>query len=67
MSIKAFHVLFIVISTLFALGLGGWSVREYRRVDGLQNMVMAILAFAAAVALVVYGRWFLRKLKGLDS
>lgn len=67
MSLKAFHVFFIVISTLFALGLGGWSVREYRSVDGFENLTLAILAFCGAAALVIYGRWFLRKLKGVES
>ena len=67
MSLKSFHVFFILISTLFALGLGGWSVREYRRVDGTENFVLAVVAFVTAAALVVYGRWFLRKLKGLEG
>ena len=67
MSLKSFHIFFIVMSTIFALGLGSWAVREYRRIDGTQNLVMAVLAFVGAAVLVVYGRWFLYKLKGLES
>ena len=65
MSLKAFHFVFIFFSTLLALVLGGWCIW----VDLVEGNSMylggAIASFAAAVALVVYGVWFYRKMKRL--
>jgi flagellar biogenesis protein FliO len=66
MSLKAFHVFFVVISTLLALGFGVWSVSEYSRTGQGGTLAMGVASFLAAVALVVYGFWFLRKLKNVS-
>ena len=66
MSLKAFHVLFIVAATLLAGGLGVWCLREHAAAgDGAGILVGAVVSFAAAGGLVVYGAWFLRKMRGL--
>ncbi len=57
MSLKAFHILFIVISSLMAFGLGAWSLQ------GPGDPVIAAVGFGAGIALVSYGVWFWRKLK----
>ena len=66
MSLKAFHVFFVVVSTLLALGFGVWSVNEYARAGRGGTLAMGVASFVAAVALVVYGFWFLRKLKNVS-
>jgi flagellar biogenesis protein FliO len=66
MSLKAFHVFFVLVSVLCALGFGAWSVAEYARTGKGSSLGFAIGGFAAAVALVVYGLWFLRKLKNVS-
>lgn len=63
MSLKAFHIVFIVASTLLALGFGLWSWREYQHGAGTAFLASAVIAWAAAVGLLLYGRWFLAKLK----
>jgi flagellar biogenesis protein FliO len=65
-SLKAFHVFFVVVSTLLALGFGVWSVNEYSRAGQSGTLAMGVASFIAAVALVVYGFWFLRKLKNVS-
>lgn len=66
MSLKTFHIVFVVVSTILALGFGVWAFREYR-VSGDGTTVWAgVGSLLAAVALVVYGFWFLRKLKGVS-
>ncbi len=57
MSLKEFHILFIVISSLMAFGLGAWGLQ----VPG--HPVAAAVGFGAGLALVGYGVWFWRKLK----
>jgi hypothetical protein len=65
MSLKAFHIVFIVFSTLLALALGGWCI-WINLVEGAPVFLAgAIASFIAAAALIVYGVWFYRKMKRL--
>jgi len=65
MSLKGFHIVFIVFSTLLALGLGSWCL-WVDLVEGTPIFLAgAIASFVSAVALVVYGVWFYRKMKRL--
>lgn len=65
MSLKAFHIVFIVFSTLLALGLGAWC-SWVNLVEGNSMYVAgAIASFLSALALMVYGIWFYRKMKRL--
>ena len=67
MSLKAFHVFFIVVSTLCALMLGAWGLVEHSRSCRSGVLFLGIGGFAAAAVLVVYGLWFLRKLRGVST
>jgi hypothetical protein len=65
MSLKAFHIVFIIFSTLLALCLGGWCI-WVDLVEGTSvYLAGAVASFLAAVALIVYGVWFYRKMKRL--
>jgi hypothetical protein len=65
MSLKAFHIVFIVFSTLLAMALGVWCI-WIDLIEGAPIFIAgAIASFAAAVALIVYGVWFYRKMKRL--
>ncbi len=66
MSLKAFHVFFVIVSVLCALGFGAWAVADYLRTGKGGVLALGVLGFAAAVALVWYGFWFLRKLKNVS-
>ena len=63
MSLKAFHIFFVVVSTVFAVAFGAWAVSNYRTTGDLGSLVWGIASLLGAVVLVGYGRWFLRKLK----
>ena len=65
MSLKGFHIVFIVFSTLLALGVGGWCIWVDLVEDAPVYLAGAIASFASAVALIVYGVWFYRKMKRL--
>jgi len=65
MSLKGFHIVFIIFSMLLALGIGAWCV-WVDLVEGAPiYLAGAICSFVVAVALVVYGVWFYRKMKRL--
>ena len=63
MSLKAFHLLFVAISAIFGIGFSLWLVRDYQRSEATESLFWGVGSFAATVVLVVYARWFLRKLK----
>ena len=63
MSLKAVHVFFITIATLTAVGFGLWLVRSYLVAGSGLHLALGIVAFLGAVALPVYGSWFLKKMK----
>ena len=65
MSLKGFHIVFIVFSTLLALGLGLWCVWVNLVEDAPIYLAGAIASFVTAVALIIYGVWFYRKMKRL--
>jgi hypothetical protein len=59
MSLRIFHLLFIVLSSLLALGTGFWALGH----EGAPLMALGILSLAAGVVLIGYGWWFLGKLR----
>ena len=65
MSLKGFHIVFIIFSTLLALGIGAWCI-WVNLVEGEPvYLAGAIFSFVTAVTLIVYGVWFYRKMKRL--
>ncbi len=66
MSLKAFHIVFVTLSTILAAGFGAWAVRDYKSHGEVASHVIGIASLIGAVALVWYGRWFLQKLRGVS-
>ena len=67
MSLSAFHFVFIVFSTLLALGLGVWCVWG-NLLDGYSMYLGGALgSFSSGVGSVVLGVWFFRMLMALGS
>ena len=66
MSLKALHVVFITVSTLLAAGFGFWAFGLYQAGSGGGYLITAVASVLVAVGLVIYGRWFLNKLKDVS-
>lgn len=67
MSLKAFHIFFVTISTTLAFGFGVWSLKNYFGGDrAALDLVMGTASMLVGVLLVFYGRYFLRKLKDVS-
>ncbi|HEY3242155.1 MAG TPA: hypothetical protein VGM03_02295 [Phycisphaerae bacterium] len=67
MSLKAFHVVFILASLLLTVAFGVWCIREYRDGSGGNPLLFAAgMSFGLTVVLLVYGVWFLRKLRNVS-
>lgn len=67
MSLKAFHLIFVIVSTLLSLGVGFWAIRDFRLGGaGVSSLIIGLGCLAGAVGLIVYGRWFLHKLQDVS-
>ena len=66
MSLKAFHIVFIAASVVLMLIMSGWCIGNYRDGGSPADLIWGVLAFAAAIGLVAYGRAVLRKLKHIS-
>jgi hypothetical protein len=65
MSLKAFHIVFIIFSTLLALGTSIWCMWVNLVAGAPVYLAGAIASLVIAIALMVYGFWFWRKMKRL--
>lgn len=63
MSLKAFHIVFIALSALLAVGFGVWEVVQFVETGNAWALVGGLASFGVSAALVVYGIRFLKKLK----
>jgi hypothetical protein len=63
MSLKAFHVFFIIISILLTAWFGWWGVNSYRQGGDWSLLLMGVGSLIGMILLIVYFRWFMRKLK----
>ena len=66
MSLKAFHIVFVIVTVLTALVTGGLFTKQFLQVGGIWNALAAVAAFASAVGLIYYGKYVLKKLKHIS-
>ncbi|MEM8961515.1 MAG: hypothetical protein AAGD38_08565 [Acidobacteriota bacterium] len=60
-SLKALHVLFVFLATIFAMVVGLYALGELAAGAGRAYLMIAVLSLSAAIALVVYGGFYLIK------
>jgi len=65
-SLKAFHIVFVIVTVLASLVVGGLFARQFLLVSGIWNAIGAVGSFAAAVGLIYYGKYVLKKLKHIS-
>jgi hypothetical protein len=63
MSLKAFHVVFIVLTVMTCFGVTLWGIVQAIRGPQLWPALLAAGMTLLGVALIIYGRWFLHKLR----
>jgi hypothetical protein len=67
MSLKAFHLVFITAASALAFGCCAWGLKAYFAVDGrVVDLVFGLGSLATGVGLLLYERYFLKKLKNID-
>jgi hypothetical protein len=66
MSLKMFHVVFITAASALAFGCGLWALKEYWSDGGALDLVAGVASLAAGAGLILYERYFLKKLKNIS-
>jgi hypothetical protein len=61
MSLKAFHLVFVVVSILMGIFVGAWGIMEYQDSGDIAALILGAVFIALGVLLVVYGRKMLKK------
>jgi hypothetical protein len=63
MSLKAFHVIFIVCSIALAIAFGGWAINSFKEQHSYADLFAGIGSFRTAMGLVLYEVMFIKKVK----
>ncbi len=63
MSLKIFHVIFIIASILLSVWYGIWAIKFYLTTQQITYGGMGFCSFMLAIALIVYLNKVVRKLK----
>ncbi len=66
MSLKAFHIVFIIASFLLAMFFGAWSLNAFFKGGTVIDLAMGVGSLAVGIALVFYGKAILKKLKHIS-
>ena len=66
MSLKAFHIIFVLASIAVSAFLGVFSFMSYQTTHARADLIYVILSAIAVIALLWYGKYFLQKLKHIS-
>jgi hypothetical protein len=65
-SLKALHLFFICLSTLFAFGFGLWALNIDHVRHEFLYFILGVFSFITAILLIIYSVIFLRKYKHIS-
>jgi hypothetical protein len=64
MSLKALHLVFVNALSALTFGCAIWKIRDYLSPSGRgMDLLVGIAAILSGIAVILYGRYFLKKLK----
>ena len=66
MSLKSFHLVFIILSILFSFVFGIWAVFNYGSSDKIAELVLGIISLIGSVIMTIYLFFFLKKFKHIS-
>ena len=65
MSLRAFHIVFVIVTVALSLYVTVWGIREYAQERDLAALALAMLFLVAGVGMVIYGKKVFAKLRDL--
>lgn len=68
MSLKAFHVVFILAALALCFGVSAWAFWKYSDSDSNSqtHLLLGTFCLVCGICLGIYGRYFLRKLRDVS-
>tara|TARA_Y100000766_G_C18719502_1_gene513162 strand:- start:513 stop:719 length:207 start_codon:yes stop_codon:yes gene_type:complete len=66
MSLKAFHLVFILLSILFSLAFGIWAIVNYSSTEKIAELILGVVSLLGSLGMSVYLYFFLKKFKHVD-
>ena len=65
MSLKAFHIVFVIVTVVLSLYVALWGIREFAQQRSTPGLALGLLFLATAVGLMIYGKKVYAKFKEL--
>jgi hypothetical protein len=65
MNLRLVHAALILLSAALAVVFGIWCLGQYGRDERAVSLIAAVISFVAALGLILYDSWFLRKTRTL--
>ena len=65
MSLRAFHIIFVVATIVLSLYVALWGIREFSAERSIGALGLAVLFLVTAVVMMVYGKKALTKFREL--
>lgn len=65
MSLRAFHIVFIIVTVVLSLYVALWGIREYAQEQSTMGLVLSIIFLINAGLLILYGKKTFGKLRDL--
>ncbi len=66
MSLRSFHIIFILIASLFAIFFGYWCYREWTLYENNIYLVYSLVGVTLCICLFFYGKWFLKEISEIN-
>jgi hypothetical protein len=66
MSLKAFHVVFVISTILLCFGFGAWAIHARMQGGSLFEFVLGLVSLVGGVAMIVYFKAVLKKLRNIS-
>jgi uncharacterized PurR-regulated membrane protein YhhQ (DUF165 family) len=65
MSLRIFHIIFVVATVILSLYVAWWGIREFSHERNFGALALALLFLATAVGMTIYGKKAAAKFKEL--
>lgn len=65
MSLKVFHIVFVIVCIALAVFVGAWGIRDYMLERSVMALSVGVAFLLSGAILVMYGRSAFEKLKNL--
>jgi len=66
MSLKSFHIIFLLISSFLGIGFGYWCYREWRLYNETIYLFYSLIGILLCLSLGIYSKWFLKEISDLN-